>query len=256
MKKLFLFSVLIIACLFVPAVKAQVYTPPDSCLKMVIPNDPKNLYFNPDSVKIDSCIWSSTYSQIYGRIFRVMFEARNSKYIFNKIIPIGYNISLNDIDTTNQNAYIPFKYFFRTFNPIRFFRDSLMDNDSQFVEIQDLYCIFNENNCEDTIVHYLSLISSFHFAYLYSKYYSGVDVPELKQKKEYSVLYFDNKVEIKFNDYMNTNNVISLYNIYGQLVYQNLFEDKSEIIINTYGLAQGYYFLRLNNDFNKIMITR
>ncbi len=82
MKKLLVFLVFLLA-----AGAAEAYTPPDSCLKMICPNDYDIITDtgsdNRDSIKVDSCIGSPTYGKQFTKRY---FELHLTQYPFVSVI--------------------------------------------------------------------------------------------------------------------------------------------------------------------------
>jgi hypothetical protein len=79
-------------------------THPDSCLKMIWPNDYTVITnkgtVNPDSVKIDTCIASATYGKHYAKKY---FELKFTNYIFDSVIQPNVTKTVNDISDNYLN---------------------------------------------------------------------------------------------------------------------------------------------------------
>ncbi len=139
-------SSVLIACLFVfavlfmclpPRAKGQ-YRPPDSCLKMIWPNDydPFNNTgsYNPDSVRIDTCIDSPTFGKQFAKQFYYIQLPENF-YPFDTILTDSMIKRVDDMNNNHLTFKLRFEQLDSVFGPIYFTGHHDNPNDSIFLII-------------------------------------------------------------------------------------------------------------------------
>ncbi|MGA2296576.1 MAG: T9SS type A sorting domain-containing protein [FCB group bacterium] len=236
---------------------AQVYSPPDSCLKMIVPNQGGNGYYeNPDSVKVDSCLDSPTFGKIYTKKYFSFYTP--NKYIFT-IIPlpndtiVGWEAIDNKYIKTKQEfeemGKIYGKFYIKRFDtPI----------DSVHLKYPIFYLWFDRNNMVDSIVIVGNRIDNITEVTLESKW-GTVSVKEIKNNK-YDFNINPNPaneniiIDITDKDILSYSE-LNLINYLG-IIIKKFNNNNQKIIINIQNLPNGIYFIKINNIIKPFIIMR
>ena len=169
MKKLFLIVTLLIVYLLAPAgtAKAQIYSPPDSCLKMVCPHDPDNGYYNWDSIKVDSCVGSPTFNRWYAKkYYYICFK--DSLYVFeSKHLNIDTAITWTGIDTSFHEIRNSFHLIEQIFGEFIIKRFPYYSNDNAFLRRPVVNLEFKNYFFADSVINFISKIEGISLCCLY-----------------------------------------------------------------------------------------
>jgi len=163
------------------SVSLQAYTPPDSCLKLIWPNNRDDLNntgtSNPDSVKVDSCVGSPTYGRLFANRY---FECKFTTYIFDSVIQKNEIKTVNDISTSYPNIKSQFLHLDSIYCPIYFIRDmyDVDEPDSAYFITGFIYLFFNDYPNIDTIeIGFNSIIDSLLRIHFVNRAVNPLSVP-------------------------------------------------------------------------------
>ncbi len=228
----------------------------DSCLKMVYPNDKPNGFYNPDSVKIDTCITSPTYGKWYAR---KSYKIHTETYIFRiKPLLVDSIYSWVDIDTNLveiRNAFHNLVTKYGNYTLKRYSRDI---NDSDHIRVPLFEIEFENYQLVDSVkknirnidtVDYcvLSRLPNLDYVFEISKNSLNIII---NQKDNTIIIDFQNT---KFQELTN----IKIYDIFGNCLYENrIFEELQKISIDISLLNNGIYFIGINEKTYKFSVVR
>lgn len=254
MKKMLL--LLVICCLH--SVSAQ---PPDSCLKMIWPNDyshhngTSHGSVNPDSVRVDSCEWSPTYGRMFAQRYFYIGLPENY-YPFEPMPDWDDILTVNDI----SNNYADFKQTFQQLESelgTIYFRkgDPGMTQFSDSIILQNPWIIvFFEDYQDIDYVEELfenSIDSADYVLYL-NQARIPTDIVEENNPEKSNFIISPNPVEdrltIKAPDDIKNQKII-IYNSPGIEVLRIPYQEQ----IDVSGLPSGVYYLRIGENVTKFI---
>lgn len=253
MKKMLL--LLIICCLY--SASAQ---PPDSCLKLVAPNDfdPETSLgiMNPDSVRVDSCEWSPTYCKLYAKSFFEMSLPSNY-YPFDPIPGWDDTLTVNDI----SNNYSDFKQAFQQLESQLgsiYFRKGTPGiwqiGDSAIIESPWIIIFFEDYQNIEYVTDLLhnSIDSSIRVIYHVSVL-GLCSIPYDDNLKAFTKIRLspnpvEDRLTIKVPDEIKNQKII-IYNSPGIEVLRIPYQEQ----INVIGLPSGVYYLRIGEHVTKFI---
>lgn len=257
MKKILFIAVLTIAYLLVPAwaeMRAQ-YTAPDSCLKLFCPHDNRE-FFNPDSVKVDSCLNSTTLGKWY--IKRGVYIAFDN-YIFSpKPISINETRTWEEIDSKYDETREGFRFLEEKLGKVIFYRDPDFQNDSLHLLYPGFLINFSNYLFEDSVYKWINKISEVHSCFLLHQ--PNFLIVEEVIKPFQNLIIFpipaSDKLNIKIsnsNDFIETN--IKIVNYLGTVLHSYKL-NSCETQLDVSHLPNGLYYVIMNNIVRSFIIYR
>lgn len=225
-----------------------------NCLKL-LPNEEYNSWFNPDSVKIDTCTNSPTYEKWYSK-YGYAFGILN--YLFKPSpIQISARMTWQDIDSLYDTQRQQFEILEQKFGKFTIRRHEEHTNDSMHLAHPVFVIDFDNYNLVDSVVFYMKMIDS-------------ILCPGLKNQPYATSVNFEqtensyNKIQI----ISNTNNnlivllppykikktlIIDIFDLLGNQIQHLSVNYADEIEINIGSIRAGMYFLRIDNKFFKFI---
>ncbi len=267
-------SSILIACLFIfavlfvclpPQAKAQ-YQPPDSCIKMIWPNDYDVLTntgsYNPDSVKADSCEYSKTFGKLFAKKYYYLKLPQNY-YPFDSILTKNDFKNVNDISDNYKMLKNTFDSLQGELGAIYF--TGLEDNppDSIFM-LNPWIKIFFEKYQDYKFIEYylLNSIDTLIEVYYAFRAIQPTNVNEDLINK-YQITISPNpvidiiKIDITSNDY--GLQIIEIFNDIFNIVYHDSCMKLNDNIIMKLDLSflpNGIFFLKNGSKIKKFIISK
>ncbi len=235
---------------------ASAYTPPDSCLKMIWPDDWDHLNqkgsINPDSVMVDICPESPTFGKWFAkRHWRIQFY--NNCYPFDTVLDTNEIRSIDNISLKHPTI-----------------RQRFLELQNEFGNI---YFMGLEKPVPDTMLFYNPVVRMFFEDYQDYKRIDSVFISTVDSLKaisyEFKAMQLtnvydnpsnDNKFKIIktifTEDYLNIgqetatgNENIIIYSVNGSIILNTLYQESIDIS----GLPKGIYFAKYNDKFYRII---
>jgi hypothetical protein len=231
--------------------------PPDSCLKMVFPNncwDTLNHtgYFNPDSVKVDSCPGSPSYGKCFAkRYYQISFVY--PLYPFDSIIRLNDIKRVSDISDRHPQLKQRFMELDSIFGPIYFteIEDYSMYPDSILLMSPAIIIYFEGYQDIDSITNYFkNTIDSVRWVV----YLNRAGLPTIVNDNKFNNLIklypnpVDNFVQITLSN-LNEQSKVQIFSSQGFIVMESELKDK----IDVSSLPKGVYFLKVGNTVLKFL---
>jgi hypothetical protein len=231
-------------------------SPPDSCLKMIWSNDYDNLTqtgaYNPDSVKVDSCLGSQTFGKHFAKRYFYMQFYKNY-YPFDNVLKPDSIKSVEDISNSKPALKLIFQQLETQFGAIYFqglindYPDTIVLQNPRvrlyFSEYQDIQLVIASINAQ---------VDTLKAIYYENREINPVSVEELTDNQDGKVLIFPSPVKNILNLKFLTSDVtqiISIYSLQGQKVYETEYKEQ----INVSSLQPGIYFLKYKNKNYKFI---
>lgn len=250
-----LLLIIIIGFLFVlfslpPQVQAQDH-PPDSCLKYPIGTD-ENPYWNPDSVKYDSCHYSETFGQWYATKFVLQFKIW--VYIFKtKPFLMDSIYTWEDIDNYHLELKSNFYELTELFGEYHFKRHPIWIDDSSFIEVPTVLLVFDKYILAESLTNYFSdmHLDSIEYVEINQKPVLNSVIEPEKPNKEYTITVTDNdKLNIERKVFDGQGIEIHIYDLMGNLINKYIGKNDVEPVqIDISNLQIGLYFVVINNKY-------
>jgi hypothetical protein len=238
---------------FLVAGAAYAYTPPDSCLKMIWPNDYDILTntgsVNPDSIKADSCIGSPTYGKWFAKRY---FELKFTSYPFSNAIPNNELRRVSDLREDIPGLKQQFQELEEEFGVIYFIRFWGTGNypDSTWIQSGNVTIIFENyqeiNSLSSVIKSNIDSLIEIHYIGRASNFLTDIEESAIKNLNKIStvndIIYLNSNGKIPISK-------IKIFSIKGALLYEDEFNE----FINVSFLSHGIYFLNINGQFYKFL---
>jgi len=249
MKKYFFYLALIYGLMFTN----KTFALNDSCLH-ILGSGFEN-YYNPDKVKIDSCVNSLTFGKWYAKKTFIFFT---NAYIFqDKPILLSNGYTWQDLDTSFPTIRNAFRELEKNFGPYFFKRFNDGINDSDHIRAPGFTIEFKNYVPADsvsTIIFYIDSVSSCEL----------LDKPGLLNineptKTHMKITFNQGKtlLTIELLKKLQNNNFIKIYNIQGICLLERRAKDNDNIIqIDIASLKTGVYILNINYQIFKFFIMR
>ena len=255
--KIFLgIALLLFVILFVPRrAVAQVYTPPDSCLKMIWPNDYNSINntgsSNPDSIRVDSCFGSPTFGRQFAKKYYAIGFNENY-YPFDTILTKNDIKEVADI----SNKHLALKQILDSFEiqygNIYFKGLNDYPNDSIFMLSPSIIMFFEKYQDYKLIVEYFSnsIDSIKDVEYDYRAMIPDAIPNDITLKQNIKINpnpaqnYIDIEIQIPLKQ-----NKIQILTTLGIIIYESGFQKR----IDVSGLINGLYFLKIENQYFKFI---
>ncbi len=253
MKKLIYVFAILLCFLFA----GKLFAVDDSCLRMVIPNEPEHGYFNQDSTMIDTCVNSPTYSEVFTkkgytiefRVYVFNFKQRNFDTLFSwEAIDSIY------LSTREGFRNIEQKYGTFHFKRCDFFHET---NDSFYT----LTSIIFDNYCRmDSLRANIESIDTVQYVIEYQPANRvGIDENKFLLASPLIFAIRENEIEIKFigKDMNFSQDKLEIFDLFGKLIFSKILEEPTNYLkIDISQIQSGLYLLKYNNSIYKIIITR
>lgn len=246
MKKL----IFILAAIFA-VTAASAYTPPDSCLQMACPNDYDYLNnpsgtSNPDSVMVDSCNNSPTYTKWFAkRYFYIQFN--RYYYPFNFILKPYSKVRISEISQSKPELKQQLEQLESELGIIYFHGHEYEETDSVELFNPVLRFSFEQNQNIDNIIDLFKdrIDSSLYVGYM-NKVMILVNVKDENKEFNISFSFYPNPVNdiLHIKSKNNINNCkLSIYTLNGE----KLLETEIKETIDISRLSSGIYYVVVND---------
>jgi len=226
----------------------------DSCLQIV--GNGLEGYSNPDKVKIDTCVKSTTFERWYARKTYIFFA---DIYIFQeKPIKLGKSYTWQDLDTNLPTIRNAFHQLETTFGPYSFKRYNGNMNDSEHLDTRGFLIEFENYVLVDSVNYTVFFIDSVSSCNLLNPpnllFVREINTDVLKIE----VNQVENLLSIYFKENLTTYLTnLKIYDIYGLCLHESITWDKTKTLdIDISILNNGVYFLLVNNKIYKFLILR
>jgi len=225
----------------------------NNCLEMVYPNE--DIYYNPDSVMVDTCSESLTFGKWYAKKTYVFGM---KVYVFGtEALHMDSTVNWQDIDSTYiqiKNSFQNLEQQFGSYIIRRSNRGSW--NDSDYIQ-NPVFDIYFEDYFEvDSVSNVIENIDSCGLVFLkYAPSYN--DIPEIKSTNRDFPFFVDQlnneilKINFK-NEVLYSINSIKIYNLFGQQNFQQTINNQ-EISIDISSWASGVYIVSIGR-YSKLII--
>jgi hypothetical protein len=254
---------LVILFLLISGAAVYSYTPPDSCLKLVWPNDYDYINntgtSNPDSVQIDTCLGSPTFGRLFANRY---FRCRFNTYIFDSVIQKNVQKTVNDISALYPNIKNQFLRLDSIYGPIYFVRESEgMDWPDSAYFLSGRIDLFFENyqNIDSIVIIFSSSLDSLM---LFGYANRAVDPVSVDEKINSEIILIPNPasdyIEITAGSVILSEAkepFIRICNILGveqSLSFQRKLESSSSLRIDVSHLYPGVYIVQINTQSGTI----
>ncbi len=256
-------SSVLIACLFIfavlfvclpPQAKGQYHTP-DSCLKMIWPDDYNPLTnegtINPDSVKVDTCQNSPTYGMKYAQKY-FLIQLKPYYYPFDTLLKPNEFKYVSEISNHCSQLKQKFEQLENNYGQILFHGLFEEVSDSSLLKNPLILISLNQyENC-DSIVNILKSIDSISYASYQMRAYNYTIVPDNSVNGELIILYPNPVFEylfIKSDNHFNQDE-IKIYSEIGQeVLLKTIINDVVDVTV----LNSGAYYFRYKNKLYKFI---
>jgi len=226
---------------------------PDSCLKMIYPNDYRD-WSNPDSIKVDSCFDSPTYEKWYSK-YGYFFGT--TIYILNpKPISESDRKRWWDIDSQFATTRAGFELLEQKFGEYTIRRYEFGGNDSIHLEAPAFVIDFKNYHLVDSVIYYIEKIDSVIGCQL-DKIPYALSVQGYNYNNDnFEIIMTQSLLTIVFADNylskLNSNQIrIEIFNLTGNRVKNIKFNINKSIEIDMNDFVPGIYFLKIDNNFVK-----
>lgn len=228
-------------------ITAQEYSAPDSCLKF--PGDYKE-FFNPDSVKIDSCQFSVSFGKYYSK-YGFIFSTNNYPFT-SKPISAFEKKNWRDIDSQFVSQRFGFELIEQIFGSYTLRRDP-DSNDSMHLLYPVFILDFSEYQLVDSVLFYIRQIDSINGAKLQNwPVYMSIDTKYLKQFDTSFCIMAQpniNQLIIKSTNEHNLEELnIEIFDLIGNCLQKNTIKFSTVFTIDISTFNSGFYVLRVNNQ--------
>jgi hypothetical protein len=254
MKKFLFIAVLTIAYLLVPAgaeMRAQ-YTAPDSCF--LIYQDIPSEITNPDSVAIDTCIYSTSFGHGYAKRWFIISFSQNF-YIFNQVpIPKEIFVTVEDINNTYSAVKQSFLNLRNKYGNFYFKRIEYEESDSENIQNPGFWITFDTYSDIDSVTKDLNKIDSVKFALYRNRFAILTKILNEQELNNFNIypLPANDIINIKSqNEFEKVK--IEIKNILGESVYSENYQFTNNIQINISFLKTGIYFIKVNDWVEKFI---
>jgi hypothetical protein len=236
--------------------------PPEDCLKMIWPNDPTSKYdstiagwysscsYNPDSVRVDSCLDSPTYRKTFAKRY---FSLQLSPYFypFDKILDSGDVKAISDISSSKINFKQQMQELEQKFGKLFFKGISGNYPDSNHYQNPNFRLFFEDLQNTEEILSYIKNNIDTVKKIIYAnraKQLTDVDDNITLNQMEIKPNPSQNKIIITIEDFI-PNEQIKIYSMNGFLVRNSVYQSE----INISDLPIGVYFLKYGNQIGKFI---
>ncbi|MBI5324943.1 MAG: T9SS type A sorting domain-containing protein [Ignavibacteriae bacterium] len=245
-----LFVLAILFVCFPQTVEAQ-DNPPDSCL--ILPEGTEEYkYFNPDSVKIDTCGYSPTFGQWYATKFILQFKKWVNIFKPNLFI-MDSIYTWEDIDSKYGEMKSKFRDLLFLFGEYYFKRHPLCVDDTSFIEVPTVQIIFDNYIHGETLIKFFPGLPSNSISYIEIN-----QKPVLNSVIETENPNIDYIITITDNDKLNIKSKVidaqgmnvHIYDLIGNLLANHIEKNDNDLIqIDISNLINGIYFVVINNKY-------
>lgn len=230
--------------------------PADSCLKMICPNG--NGAVNPDSVRVDSCIHSSTFGKSFAkRYYEIGFPY--NFYPFDQIIQYREEKTVSDISSNYADFKTQFQQLEQEVGKIFFTRIHPRHSDVSDNEIVSgtptVIVYFEEyQNIEAILGRMLTSIDSVLHSYCHDEHLWPISVDE-KENNIFSNMIYPNPVNdllyIRRSDLFSSqlHKTIVIYSVQGEKIYDSEFTES----IDVSKFPQGLYFIKIGSNVSNFI---
>jgi hypothetical protein len=248
-----------IALLLSQRAAAQVYTPPDSCLKMHWPDAPNNGYTNPDSVMYDSCTCPDInntnhclYAKRYWSFDLPYWALWMPEFPRDTIILKIWQ----DIDTNYRELRQGFSQMEIKFGKFYIQKVIPDDIDSESIGSRFFSILFDKyQNIEDIINAFDTIPNIELFYYNNRNYqYAGEVINKNIIENYYEIQYETNFIKIIIlKEISNKKYYLNIYNYIGIRIQSQSTTCANEIEIDISKYNRGIYFIQINDKIYKFI---
>jgi len=236
---------------------AQVYYPPDSCLKMYCDNDWDQLTqkgsVNPDSVRVDSCENSPTYGKLFAKKYFIL-QFQPYYYPFDKVLKPDTIKRVADISIKYSEFKTRLEQLEDTTGTI-YFQGLINDYpDSSVLGNPGIRMFFEKYQECEYIMNYLKdNIDSLDFIIYDLRATSGlVSIYDITNTDSDTIILYPNPVINNLfleNIAKEKKGIIEIYSFNGRRLLKTEFSERIDISF----LSSGIYLLKCNNKIYKFI---
>ncbi len=226
--------------------------PADSCLKMIIPDEPENWFINPNSIRVDSCIGSQTYGEMFAKKFYYC-KINVGNYPLSNQLHADSIATIDDFLPSQSSFKMKMQQMETKYGKIYFQGRDYLEEDSIFLLNPGFRLRFdNYNNIDSVTADFLLNIT---------------EINAISHGKNWKILVGieNNEYHNFIEEYITPNPVmnyleihrlssfklerIKIYSITGEQLIDTEFSE----LVDVSNLKSGIYFVNIKNKYFKFI---